>query len=82
MIRNPGRYLAKAVINYRDDCAAGFSDEFAAKGALWQVAVSVYEIAADPGPWIDQFRQIARDHLKAGQVESTVKSAARRARRG
>jgi hypothetical protein len=83
LIRNPDAYLARAVTNYRDDCVTGFSDPFAAKVALWQVAVSVYEIAVDPGPWIDELRAIARDHLKAGQIESTVRSAARRAdRRG
>jgi len=83
MIRDPDAYLAKAVINFRDDCAIGFSDDFAAKAALWQVAVNVFEIAVDPGPWIDELRAIARDHLKAGQIESTVRSAARRAdRRG
>jgi hypothetical protein len=82
IIRDPGAYLAKAVINYRDDCAIGFSDDFAAKAALWQVAVNVYEIADDPGPWIDQLCRIARDYLKPGQIDSTVKSAARKARRG
>jgi hypothetical protein len=81
-IRNPDAYLAKAVTNYRDDCVTGFSDAFAAKMALWQVAVSVYEIANDPEPWVGQLREIALAHLKASQIESTVRSAARRARRG
>jgi hypothetical protein len=81
-IRNLDAYLARVVVNYRDACAPGFPDDFEAKRALWQVAVSVCEIAADPGPWLDQLREIALDHLKASQVESTVRSAARRARRG
>jgi len=74
-IRNPDAYLAKTVVGYRDDCAAGFSDDFAAKGALWHVALVVYEIADDPAPWIDQLRAIAADYLKSGQIDSTVNSA-------
>ena len=81
MIRNPERYLAKAVTNYRDDCASGFTDAGEAKRALWQVAVNVLEIAADPAPWLDQLRQIAADHLKPGQIDSTVSSARRKAGR-
>jgi hypothetical protein len=83
MIRNPNAYLAKAVENYRNDCIAGFTDDGAAKRALWQVAVNVYEIAGDPGPWISQLRQIALEHLKPGQVDSSLRSAARKTgRRG
>jgi hypothetical protein len=81
VIRNPDRYLAKAVTNYRDDCVSGFTDDGEAKRALWQVAVNVYEIAneADAERWIDQLRRIAADHLKPGQIDSTVRSAARKA---
>jgi hypothetical protein len=79
VIRNPDRYLAKAVTNYRQDCASGFTDVGQAKRALWQVAVNVFEIADDPAPWLDQLRQIAAGHLKPGQIDSTVNSARRRA---
>jgi hypothetical protein len=79
VIRNPDAYLAKAVTNYRDDCATGFTDVGQAKRALWQVAVNVYEIAADPAPWISELRAIAAGHLKPGQIDSTVRSAARKA---
>jgi hypothetical protein len=81
-IRNPDAYLAKAVCNYRDDCVAGFPDEWAAKGALWQIAVNVFEIAVDPAPWIGQLRAIALEYLKPGQVDSTLNSAASKGRRG
>jgi hypothetical protein len=82
-ISNPDAYLARAIVNYRDECAPGFPDDYEAKRALWRVAVAVYEIAGDPGPWLDQLREIARHQLKPGQIDSTVKSAARKAdRRG
>ena len=78
-IRNLDRYLAEAVTNYRDDCASGFTDVGQAKRALWQVAVNVYEIGHDPERWIGELRTIAADHLKPGQIDSTLTSARRKA---
>jgi hypothetical protein len=82
-VRNPHGYIAKAVENYRADCVAGFPDEWAAKQAFWQVALCVFEVApeAERERWIAQLQRIAQDHLKPGQVRSTLKSAAARARR-
>ncbi len=78
-IRNVARYLATIVEKYRDDCAAGFPDEWEAKRALWKAAVIVWDTADDADPWIDELRNIALDVLKASRIETTIQSARRRA---
>jgi hypothetical protein len=78
-IRNIERYLTAVIAEYRDDCAGGFPDEYAAKTALWKAAVIVWEVASDPAPWIDELRLIALDVLKASRIETTIQSARRRA---
>jgi hypothetical protein len=82
-IRNPDRYLVTVVDSYRDDCDQGFSDDWAAKQALWKAAVVVYETADDPEAWLDVLAAVATGvaGLKAGQVESTIKSARHKAAR-
>jgi hypothetical protein len=81
-VRNVDRYLTAVVDEYRDDCAGGFPDEYEAKRAVWKAAVIVWEVADDAEPWLDELRTIALvAGLKAGQVESTVKSAKRKAAR-
>jgi hypothetical protein len=80
-IRNVARYLATIVEKYRDDCAAGFPDEWEAKGALWKAAVIVCDVADEPDPWIDELCIIALDVLKASRIETTIHSARRRAGR-
>jgi hypothetical protein len=79
-VRNPDRYLTAVVDEYRETCAAGFPDEWAAKQVLWKAAVVVYEVADDPDPWLDELRAIALDVLKPARVEGTLQSARRRAR--
>jgi hypothetical protein len=79
-VRNAGNYLTAVVDEYRETCAQGFPDEWAAKQVLWKAAVVVYEVADDAEPWLDELRAIALvAGLKTGQVESTVKSARRKA---
>jgi hypothetical protein len=82
-VRNPDAYLCKAVCNFRDDCTAGFSDVFAGKRVLFQVAINIYEIAEDPDPWIGELIDIALGHMKQRHVESAINGAARKVgRRG
>jgi hypothetical protein len=78
-VRNVDRYLTAVLDEYRETCAAGFSDEYAAKQALWKAAVIVWEVADDPEPWLDQLRNIALGVLKASRIEPTIYSARRRA---
>ena len=78
-IRNVDRYLTAIVDEYRETCAAGFSDEYTAKQALWKAAVIVWEVADDAEPWLDELRNIALDVLKASRIETTIQSARRRA---
>lgn len=79
VIRNIDRYLRAVLDEYRDDCATGFPDEYAAKQALWKAAVIVWEVADDPQPWLDELRNLALDILKASRIEPTIQSARRKA---
>ena len=79
-VRNVDQYLTAVVGDYRETCALGFPDEWAAKQALWKAAVVVCEVADDPEPWLDELRGIALlDVLKASRIETTIQSARRRA---
>ena len=78
-IRDADRYLAAVVSDYRQTCATGFPDEGEAKRALWKAAVVVCEVADDAEPWLAELRVIAADVLKPSRIESTVRSARRRA---
>lgn len=83
-VTDADRYLTAVIADYRERCDSGFSDEYAAKGALWKAAVVVLETASDPEPWLDQLRAIARDvsiggkPFKASRIESVIRSARRR----
>jgi hypothetical protein len=78
-VKNVDRYLAAVIAEYRAACAAGFTDEYAAKQALWKTAVVVCEVANSPEPWLSELRGIAADVLKPSRIESTIRSAKRRA---
>jgi len=79
-IRNADRYLTAVVSEYRAARTAGFTDEYAAKQALWKAAVIVCEVAGNPEPWLSELRGIAADVLKASRIEATIRSARRKAR--
>ena len=76
--RSPDRYLTVVVSDYRAACALGFTDEYAAKQALWKAAVVVCEVAGNPEPWLNELRSIAANVLKASRIESTIRSAKRK----
>jgi len=78
-IRDADRYLAAVVSDYRQTCATGFADEGEAKRALWKAAVVVCEVASNPDLWLSELRTIALDTLKESRIETTIRSAKRRA---
>lgn len=83
-IKSQDRYLTAVISEFRDDCLNGFTDEYDAKKSLWHTAVVVFEVADDPGPWLDEIRDIAldaftRQHYRPRQIEGTISSARRKA---
>ncbi len=77
-IRNLYLYLSAVVGQFRE-AVTGSADEFEAKKALWKAAVVIFEVADDPRPWLDQLRMIAVNLIKPNRIESTIRSAERKA---
>lgn len=78
-VRNVDKYLDAVVRDCRDDFAAGFANDYEARQRLWKSSVVIWEVADDPEPWLDELRQIALDTIRATQIESTIRSAERKA---
>ncbi len=80
LVRNVERYLSAVIAEYRDECATGFPNDYEARRKLWHCAVVVCETTDDPEPWLDQLRELSPGHIRPTQVETTIRSAERKAR--
>jgi hypothetical protein len=76
---SPNRYLDAVVREYREDCEAGFPNDFEARKKLWRAAVIVCESADYPEPWLDMLRNLSVGIIKPSGISATIRSAARKA---
>jgi hypothetical protein len=76
-VYSPEKYLAKVVEEYANEVDATFES----RRELWRVCVLVYELSADPEPWIDRLIEVAgKTGMRQRDVATTIASALRRAR--
>jgi hypothetical protein len=81
LVRNPARYLSALVAEYRAECATGFASDYRARLRLWHAALVVFEVSEDPDPWLDRLRDLSLGHIRPSQIETTIRSAERKAAR-